>query len=647
MKTWLKRPRNLYVFAPRIPYDQAAATIPNAEVAANFGQAVLLTDAHFAVHRDGTVSSSFRLITMLHGDRNLADWDDRIRSYDTRTSLHTFRKSYVHLPDGSRRKAKRTHAVISPKVYENRLSFHPLRPGVVIDFEEQTDQFRPFAAGPSAWDHMFFHGPAIDHVPPCARLRYTVAVAQPFAVQFQLHHCDWEPKEWMRDSYRVLQWDLTNLDGHGVDEYSPNPRDYLPWVDISTLPDWSPIGNNYRRELVPTRQSRPAQLTQLTREITANATSDRGRLTAIYEYATRHVRYGRRPFELTDQAPREVASMLEDLRGDCKDKTALMHAMLSEVGIDAKVVLVLTRWNGTTPFLPGARFDHAILKCDFGGETVWVDPADGSCTCGELPFNDQGVQALVLDGDMTETTVISPPKPEQHVIRRTVCGAIDPDGRFHAEAEIEFTGDHAASVRRQMKDCSAEHMQRLLGQLVAGDLPGADVTGQRFVAIDDFTQPVRVHYHVQLRRWVRRIQELLLFRIPWVEEIRMTGPMNAAERNQPMHPNQCWRKEERHEITIPHEFVPYGLPYSQTESCSWGSYSRTIRHQDNKLICERRMELHDGIVSGEQFQQYKAFWESCAHADAAEVLLWFRPSGILSTHPKTGPTDAPARTSDA
>ncbi|MDA1017668.1 MAG: transglutaminase-like domain-containing protein [Planctomycetota bacterium] len=625
LKTWLKRPRNLNAFAPRISFDEAAADMPDVAVAANFGQAVLLVDAQFALHRDGTVTHSFHLITMLHGDHDLANWDEVVRPYDRRRSLHTFRKSYVHLPDGSRRKAKWGHGAYSQRIHANSLSFYPLRPGVIVDFEEQSDQFRPMDAGPAAWDHMFFHGPPCEHIPPCARLRYTVAIARPFEVRFQLHHCDWQPQEWTRGAYRILQWDLRDLDGIEFDEFTPHARDIVPWVDLTTFPDWSSIGKHYRKELIPKKKNQ-TELKSVTHDITANATTDRDRLAAIFEYAARDVRYGRHPLELEIEAAREAKSMLEDLRGDCKDKSALVQSMLSEVGIESKIVLVLTRMNGTTPFLPGMRFDHAIVQAKLHDETIWLDPAGGLCSFGELPFNDQGVQALVLDGEMEETTIVPQPWPEQHVIRRTSRGKIDRDGTFSASVEIELTGEHAAVTRTQMQDRSIEYQQRVLGQVAASDLPGATVTQQEFVTLDDLMQPVRMRYQVQLRQWGRRIEDILLFRIPWVESIRMTGPMNAAERIQPMRPRELTLQEERQEIRVPDGFEPYGLPYSNSESCPWGSYTRTIRVQADKLVCDRRMEFRDGIVPADQFPDYKAFWEACAHADAADVVLWSRVS---------------------
>ena len=55
--------------------------------------------------------------------------------------------------------------------------------------------------------------------------------------------------------------------------------------------------------------------------------------------------------------------MLARRFGDCKDKAALMIALLREVGIDAELVLVRTRRGGRLDTEPAslAIFDHAIV----------------------------------------------------------------------------------------------------------------------------------------------------------------------------------------------------------------------------------------------------------------------------------------------
>ena len=615
LRTLLKRPRKIRRFAPRISFEEAAATLPDLQETGHWGQVVLLSDLVIALHRDGTVSRLFHLTTMLHGDHDLAEWDEVTRDYDPRNSLETVRRSLVHLPDGTKRKAKRTVTPVDPHTRVVSLTFLPLRPGVVLEFEEQYDHFVPLDVAPGIWDQMFLQGPA-----PCRRLRFTVAVSQPFQAEIKLHNCDWQPQESEEHGYHVFRWDLRDVPGIEMDQWTPPPRDFAPWVDVTTLPSWKPVARHYMKELQPAGTA-PPEVKQLLGELTGDAKTDREKVSAIYRYTTRDVRYGRHPHELTLEAPREAGKMLEDLRGDCKDKSALMVSMLRELNIPAKIALVLTRMNGETPFLPAPRFDHALVRTEVDGEDLWLDAAGGPYTFGDIPFNDQGINALILDGENSVMSEVPRADPSQHRTERICRGRIEPDGTYRFDAEVTNRGEQAVVLRLNYLDRSEEHRLRTLAQSVAVDLTGADVSNVQFTELEDLTRDVGYTYTLALKRWGRPIQDILLFRIPWSEPVQTSGPVSASERMQPLLAPGVLGMFERHEIELPAGFSDYGLPYVTEEESEWGKYSCRITAEGSRLVCERRVDYLSGIIPPERFAEFKRFWEACARADAADMVL--------------------------
>lgn len=615
MRTLLKRPRRLRQFAPRISYEQAASRLPSIEQASHWGQIVLLSDAILALHRDGTASRLFHLIAFLHGDEDLAEWDEVTRDYDRRHSLETIKRALVHLPDGSIKHAQQTDTQLDPYARAIHLTFFPLRPGVVLEFEMQFDRFVPFEIAPGIWSQMFLQGSA-----PRQHVRFTVAVAEPFRPQFKLHHCDWQPTQTEAHGYQVYQWELHDVPGIEMDPWTPPARDFLPWVDVTTLGSWNPIARHFVRELEPPRET-PAPVKKLLHELTNGMETNRQKALAVYRYATRDVRYGRHPRETELEAPRDPGRMLEDLRGDCKDKSVLMVSMFRELGMPANIALVQTRTNGVTPSLPAPWFDHALVRTEVDGEELWLDAAGGPCTFGELPYNDQGIKALILNSDGLKTLDVPAATTSQHSLSRECRGTLDEEGTLRYKAHVIAGGEVAVGLRLQCLDRSDEHRQRFLAREVAADLTGATVTGVRFLQIDDLTEPVCYEYTLTLTGWGRPISEILLFRIPWAEPALTTGPVSADSRPQPMAAPNVFGLTERHEILLPVGFGGYGLPFEAVEECRWGAYSCSIVEQQQRLVCLRRVDYYGGVVAGEVFADFKRFWEACARADAADVVL--------------------------
>ncbi len=615
LKTLLKWPRNVRAFAPRIATDEVLGNRPDLAEAAHWGEVALLEDFAVALHRDGTASWLTHVITAPHGDQNLAEWDDVTRLFDQRKMRPTIRRAVTYMPDGSQRKAKKVVAPLNAHERVMKLTYAPLRPGVIVELEMQEDEFVPDPSGPGLWANF-----SLQWLWPCRRRRITVAVAKPFEATIQLHHCQLAPDESHERGYHVYRWDLRDVDGIEADMWTPPPRDFAPWVDISTLPNWRPVVKHYRKELLPVNGI-PPPIKELARELSGTAATDRDKLFSVYRYATRDVRYGRHPSELEVATIRDASKMLEDLRGDCKDKSSLMVSLLGEMNIPAKVAVLLTAMNGRTPMLPSRRFDHAIVMAQVDGREIWLDPAGGPYTFGDLPQNDQGVKALILDTEEAHFVDVPRDEPAQQQVERLCEGRLDEAGHYVFQARVTACGERAALYRITLQDRNADHRRRTIQQAVADERPGAEVDEVEVGDVEDLSREVHYGYRVNLKQWARRIQDLLLFRIPWAEPMEFSGPVSAAERLQPLQMPPVMRLVERHEIQIPAGFTGYGLPYQQDHESPWCGYSLQVTCEGSRLVCQRRMESRGGIVSTDRFTEFKRFWEACARADQTDVVL--------------------------
>jgi hypothetical protein len=614
-RTWLKWPRDVRRFAPRISTADVLANRPDPAEAAHWSEVVLLEDMVFALHRDGTVTRLTHVVVAPHGDQNLAEWDERSHLFDRRKAAYTVRQAVVHLPDGTHRKAQQVQAQLDLNTRGIKLTFAPLRPGVVVEFEIQEDWFVHDDVGPVMWNYLLQQTLA-----PCRRRRFTFAIAEPFAATLALHHGADPPRESKEHAYYVYRWDWSNVPGIEADAWLPPPLDFAPWIDLSTLPDWRPVAEHYRRELALAPGAAQA-VRELARELAREAKTPRDKALAIYNYVTRDMRYGRHPSEFDVPTIRDPSKMLEDLRGDCKDKSSLMVALLAEHNIQAQIVVLMTAQNGRTPMLPSRRFDHAIVRAQVEGRDMWFDPAASVFTFGSLPQNDQGVKALVLDGAAVQFVDVPLDEPAAQLTERHCRGRLTADGDYELTAEIAVQGDRGAMIRAMLEDRNDDHRRRTIQQGVADERPGAVVTDIELLSIDDLAEPIRYRYHLRLSQWARPVKDLLLFRIPWAEALEATGPISANQRTLPLQLPHVLRHLETHEIELPSGYAAYALPIHVQGECAGATYELSITCEDNRIICRRVMETRSGIVPGETFAAFKAFWEQGVRADASDLVL--------------------------
>jgi hypothetical protein len=609
-------------FAPRLPFDPERDA-PPPESVAHWGEHMIVEDVATALHRDGTMSSFYHLVTQLHGDQQLAAWDEVIRSFDVRRERQRIATARLWFPDsGWIKAAQKTHTVSAPGPVANTYGrtivarFHPLRPGVILEYEEYYDSFKVDDSGP-----MFANNFFLRTGPPCRRRRYTTAVAKPFRLIHHTHHWPHAPVERHDGDYHVCTWEVEDAEGMEFDEWTPPVRDFGPWVDVTTAEGWAPFARQLRNEL-ETWKEVGHDVAAVARDLARDKTTPIEKASAAYAYVAGSVRYGRPPVEMEGRNSRTAEQIMKDLRGDCKDKSALLVQLLRSMNLTAHVAAVLTADSGRTPFLPSCRFNHALVRLEHEGAAYWLDAAGGPFAFGELPAIDQNIFALVLDRNAYRFELIRPRErpafDESHECR----GALTRDGAYEFAVSKEFSGETAARLRMQLEDRTEKRRLHLLQSWLGNDYSGA--AGSEFThgAVDDLARNFHYQCRARIDRAARRIQDLYVFRVPWSGQLSMSGPLAAAERNQPLVVPLSFQTLERHWIDLPEGVAPFALPDPVSCECPWGAYSRRIVAEGRRLACERRLRLTgDSFVPSERFAEIRDFWQQCSWADGAEVVL--------------------------
>lgn len=602
-----------------VPIDAAPlrAQLPATEEVSPYGEFLLLEDHLYVLHRDGTYSFRLHLVVAPWSNQTLANWDQLQRWFNVRQSRTTFRQAWLYHPDGSRRKQKVHHQSDQAGNHYLQLNFKPLQPGVVVELEEQSDHFRVSDFGPAMWGQFL-----LQTGPPCRRRRLTIAAAKPFVTTITQHHGAADPVVRQQGDYQVHQWDLTDIPGIPGD-LMPHSRDFLPWIDFSTVPSWRPIHRHLVKELSP-KTSSGEPVRSLVQRLTQPQQSPREKLIAVHGHVAREIRYGRPPADMSSHQVREPSDILEELRGDCKDKSALLIQLLKEISLPARMAVVVTADDGRTPYLPSLRFNHAIVKTEVDGRDVWIDPAAGPFGLGELPRNVQGTQALLLGSSEPEMVTTPPARTREHAIRRLFRGTLTPEGDYIARVEAEISGEIAAEFRMALLDAPAEDRLKYWQRDVSEAIPGAEVSELQMPHLEDLSQPVKATYTLTLRHWARRTKNVWVARMPWGWTLNVSGALAAVERDHPLPSPLTCSLWERHELQLPPDVRPYGLPFQRQLSSPWMKYHCRLGTRAGALIAVRQISFRNGIIPSERYREHRDNWAAASAADQLDILLMLR-----------------------
>jgi tetratricopeptide (TPR) repeat protein len=312
--------------------------------------------------------------------------------------------------------------------------------------------------------------------------------------------------------------------------------------------------------------------------------------------------------------PHKAGSVLEKEAGDCKDKATLLITMLREAGISANYVTLRTRSSGRlNPDIPSNQCDHAIVYVpspDDFQQGLWIDPTANYSGLDTLPWQNQGVEALVFtdDGQMVfMRTPVEPPDrslSEYHIDLR-----LAEDGAAKVNFTWKAAGQFATSLRQAFE---AEGLRRQrLEQFANYVYPGSRVTAVKFSDLENRDLPVEINFQ---------------FEAPNVGQISGTKMILRPKELLQLTQNYADKSERTYDIWTPftstQRFVetyhlPKGYkvdsaPEAAKQESEWMDYELKVSRKKRSVQVERELAVKTLDIPKASYDDVRAF---CIEAD--------------------------------
>ena len=281
---------------------------------------------------------------------------------------------------------------------------------------------------------------------------------------------------------------------------------------LSTAPDWESLSRWYARlcaphlaatneamarkveELVSAATRRAAETAEEPNGSTDAGAADRADarppapaksqaraavVRALFDFVSREVRYmgAMAESEAPGYEPHDVSLTFDNRYGVCRDKAALLVAMLRMAGIDAWPVLINVGPR-KDPDVPQPYFNHAIVAADSGDPDdpyLLMDPTSET-TRSLLPEYLCEMSYLVAR-DEGEGIRETPPLPvEENLLRAETVYTLHGDASADVTTTLTFLGVNDAAYRQYFASRPRDDVRAFFERVLAG-VPGAVLTG--------------------------------------------------------------------------------------------------------------------------------------------------------------------------
>jgi len=446
-------PEEMQAAAAKIPAEKFADTT------------VLYEEEDFSLDAAGRLTNTHRMIYRIETEAGVQGWSEASVEWEAFYQNTPQIEARVIQPDGSVTELdQKTVTDVAAQnegdgtYSDDRLHEAPLpalSPGVIVEVETICSDKEPYFAAGGAYRNYF------QRMVPVIRSRMVVAVPVGTPLQYK---SAWLPDLVTQDKtshgMRRVTFDQGHLEGWVNEDISlPTDHPRVPWVEFSTGQSWAAIVAAYEQLAAPQIQTDAVKSL-----LPANPPQDRNALIAMLVASLhQNVRYTGVEFGKARLQPQTSTQILERHYGDCKDKASLLVAMLRAAGIPAEMAL-LDAGPGldVSPDLPGINlFDHAIVyvPASEGEGPLWIDATAEYTKVGDLPYPDQGREALIIAKDTTGLTLTPQAVPEDSVLVETRKFLLADYGPSHAIETSQTSGYIDANYRGYYGDTSSQNAQ--------------------------------------------------------------------------------------------------------------------------------------------------------------------------------------------
>lgn len=401
------------------------------------------------------------------------------------------------------------------------------------------------------------------------------------------------------------------------------------------LGTWRGVGEFYD-VLSHDRMAATPEIAAKAQALTAGKTDFYDKTEAIAEFVQKDIRYFVIEKGIGGRQPHPAADIFRNRYGDCKDKSTLLSAMLSTVGIHSALVLVDTTRGFVDPEAPSMLGDHAIaavqipdgydspklrsvVKTKAGRRYLIVDPTWDKTAFGQLEHGLQGGYAVIVEGKDSEVVQIPVLKPELNNIHRTATLQLQPDGSLTGSYLETRFGDLSERHRSVYLGHDEEAQQTFLQKALRNDLVSFSFSDLKVENADAFNKDLTTRFNLSAERYARNAGPLLMVRPRVIGTQGLT--VDRKLRTVPIDLSETMQEKDDFTIQIPDGYLSDELPQPVKFDMDFASYESSTELNGNALHYRRTYTVREVTLPASRYKDLQSLAETIANDEQNCAVL--------------------------
>ncbi len=415
---------------------------------------------------------------------------------------------------------------------------------------------------------------------------------------------------------QTFTWTLRNIPAFSKESNMPSASNYYAYVKFA--PDdwksWNDIASWYYNKIYLPQFIITDNIRSVAASHTEGLTTESEKIAALYKYV-KSLRYVAIELGIGGIRPQQPATVLERQFGDCKDKSILLISLLQSLGISAKPVLVLTAPAGTMdPGFPNWNFNHMIVKTETSDKKAyWLDPTASFYQIGEIPWEIEGINVLVLNENGNGTIETTPASSAgQNVTEYNIkVDAVSTDMTMF-DVEIKYQGEANCSRRYYFNDRTQEEMLQFCKKLIADDYVNATIDTAYLKNEENPFEPLILNFKFSVANAVQQQGDLFFMNADPFALFTDLGWLAKDSRSYPIYFRYPYTVKKKITLRFPKDrFSVRNLPKDVKQVEENLYYSKQFTYdQEQTVTATEFFSISSNQIYADRYKQARNFFEA-------------------------------------
>ena len=415
------------------------------------------------------------------------------------------------------------------------------------------------------------------------------------------------------DGYITYTWKVRDVARMFDEPDMPKRYTVVQRLLVSTIESWEDLSRWYWELCKPRLDATTPEMEAKARELVTGCETKAEKIQAVFQFVSQDIRYmGITPEEeAPGYEPHDVCITFENRYGVCRDKAALLAAMLRIVDIEAFPVIIMAGPKKDEE-VPQPFFNHAVTAAlEDDGEYILMDSTDEN-TKDIFPAYLQNMSYLVARPE-GETLLTSPVIPaDNNLLRIQSTGALNASGTLNMESVLNFEGVNDTVYRGYFSKIKPEERRRFFEGHLKRSMPTAILNSLEILPeeLRDTSSPLVVKMTFSADNLLIEGEENTMFRPPRLGASLgyanfLIGQTGLEERKYPLYTQITAGIVETQELKLPDDLGTVNVPEFtpiDTDALTWNAQSA---QHDNALCTTNTFLLNTVEFSPEQYTALK------------------------------------------